>query len=188
LAETTPQSAPEIQIQANNTAGSVVSAEAASSDGSTEAKAQREIEAQAAAIEEPAIPALQPAIAVTAAKEAASPEIAPAERDVTPAAPQAEADDAAKAQKQAEPVPMAAAVAEAIRPSGRAANDPRDNPKPQMQLEIVTERPVPMEGLPPAEPVIPQRGPQPRATNDPRLARSVAVASSNGESQAQLFD
>jgi ribonuclease E len=188
LAETTPQSAPEIQIQANNTAGSAASAEAASSDGSTEAKAQREIEAQAAAIEEPAIPVLQPAIAVTAAKEAASPEIAPAEQDVTPAAPQAEADGAAKAQKQAEPVPMAAAVAEAIRPSGRAANDPRDNPKPQMQPEIVTERPVPMEGLPPAEPVIPQRGPQPRATNDPRLARSVAVASSSGESQAQLFD
>ncbi len=68
------------------------------------------------------------------------------------------------------------------RPAGRAANDPRDNPKPQTALEIVTERPVPMEGLPPAQPVIPQRGPQPRATNDPRVARSLAVGSSNGES------
>ncbi len=68
------------------------------------------------------------------------------------------------------------------RPAGRAANDPRDNPKPQTELEILTERPVPMEGLPPAQPVIPQRGPQPRATNDPRVARNVAVGSSGSES------
>ncbi len=190
-----PQSAPETQANsATATAKSAVAAEpspteaASSGAAAAEAKAQRKGEEQPAAAVEPAIPVLEPAIAVTAAKEAVSPEIAPVEQDVTPAAPQAEADVAAKAQKQAEPVPMPAKVAEAIRPSGRAANDPRDNPKPQMQLEIVTERPVPMEGLPPAEPVIPQRGPQPRATNDPRLARSVAVASSNGESQAQLFD
>jgi ribonuclease E len=69
-----------------------------------------------------------------------------------------------------------------VRPAGRAANDPRDNPKPQTELEILTERPVPMEGLPPAQPVIPQRGPQPRATNDPRVARNVAVGSSGSES------
>lgn len=198
-AETKPQSAPE--TQAKKVTQSAVSAEpspagvASSGAASTEADSQGDVEPEPAPVVEPTIPVLETATpvatAVKAEKEAISPEIASVEQDLTPAAPQAEANATATAQKQPEPAPMAAPVAKApevIRPSGRAANDPRDNPKPQVQIDIVTERPVPMEGLPPAEPVIPQRGPQPRATNDPRLARSVAVASSNGESQAPLFD
>jgi ribonuclease E len=85
-------------------------------------------------------------------------------------------DPAPVAAKASTPPPVAPkAPTAAPRPIGRGANDPRDSPKLQGELEIITVKPAPMKGLPPARAVIPQRGPQPRATNDPRLVRPAST-------------
>jgi ribonuclease E len=119
--------------------------------------------------------------------EAAEPAVTPGEAtESTPIAATVSPKPAPKVAPVAKVTEPAAKAAPAIviRPTGRAANDPRDNPNLALSVEIVTEHPVPMQGLPPAQPVIPQRGPQPRAINDPRLARSGASSAAGGEPQA----
>lgn len=64
-----------------------------------------------------------------------------------------------------EPIRIATAF---VRPTGRAANDPRLAPRPIQAVEIVTEVLQPGANLPPLRPVVPTRGPAPRAKNDPR--------------------
>jgi ribonuclease E len=153
-------------------------------------------EAVAAPVTEPADAPVEPAPAIEATSEtatsvespaASSPE-APATEVAQPVAaapaPQAPAPKAPVKAKISKPAAAEAPAASAVvRPSGRAGNDPRDKPKAQVEVEIITEKPAPMEDLPPAQAVIPQRGPQPRATNDPRLARKASTSESKPEAE-----
>jgi ribonuclease E len=85
--------------------------------------------------------------------------------------PNKQADSAPVVQTTKKDEPSAIAKpTPAAKPGGRANNDPRSNPKPQADAVIVTERPAPMDNLPPAQPVVPQRTARARVKNDPREA------------------
>jgi ribonuclease E len=105
--------------------------------------------------------------AATAQALAAEPEPSPA--------PQAAVPPQATVPVSAPPVRPAPAV-QPPRPTGRAANDPRINPRPVAEVEIVTESLViDPSSFPPVELPQPTRPQPPRAANDPRLARVAAV-------------
>lgn len=156
-----------------------------------EPQAQAETSEKTAAAVTAAPVATQQAVIATEAERPPEPAIAEtgqgkADAEVASTQTQRDArtpDPAPAPAKVSTPAP--AVTATAARPLGRGANDPRDKPKPQGELEIITEKPAPMEGLPPAQAVIPQRGPQPRATNDPRLTKA---ASSTGTQQPQATE
>jgi ribonuclease E len=155
-----------------------------------EPQAQAEASEKAAAAITALPAAAQQAVIATEAERPPEPAIAEIEwdkADAEVASTQMERavgtpDPAPASAKVSAPAPIVTATAS--RPVGRGANDPRDKPKPRVELEIITENPVPMEDLPPAQVVIPQRGPQPRAGNDPRQTQ----AAPTGTQQPQVTE
>ncbi len=168
--------------------------------GAVTAAQQPPVEASAGTTEQPKPEATTQAvektqeIAAGAIKAADKPEAAVASVEQATKSEAATATESAPASAAKAAKPLASMlddapkdVAPIAKPKGRGANDPRNNPKPAADLEISTEKPVPMEGLAPAQTVVPQRSSQQRAKNDPRQAKPAAPASDE-EAQVQTTD
>ncbi len=141
------------------------------------------------------ISALEPSVAADVAAEEpitapATPEAPTPSQIATPrAAVMPEAVFASEATAaESEPVPVKAPAKSAARPTsvtravvvhpvGRAANDPRINPRRVTEVEIITESLlIDPSQFPPVELPRPTREAPPRAANDPRLARKPVQA------------
>jgi len=100
----------------------------------------------------------------------------------TQAAPEPPRAAAAPAKPAKAAVVAAAAPVKRERVVGRVSNDPRINPRPVKELDIVTESLViDPSSFPPVELPVSTRPRPPRAANDPRIGRTApAVASGEG--------
>ena len=102
---------------------------------------------------------------------------------------QAEAPQATRSPAVPKPAVVAAVAApvpvKRERVVGRVSNDPRINPRPVVELEIVTESIViDPASFPPVELPISTRPRPPRAANDPRIGRSPAGPESEGVAES----
>ncbi len=115
------------------------------------------------------------AIAGRPAAENAGPEATAEDEAEAPEAEEpAQADAGVAAARELSPTPTAS-PAPTTRFVGRAANDPRDNPRQSADIEIATERLViDPSTFPPVEPPQSTRPAPPRAANDPRNRRGPA--------------
>ncbi|WP_193164372.1 ribonuclease E [Microbulbifer hainanensis] len=190
-----PTPTEEAPIEASTVA--VTEAQAAAAEEAVEVPAEKAEAPAEAVAEKPSVQAEQAKAEEAPVPEAPATEAeAEAEVEVTAEAPAEEAPAEKPAEAAAEVTPTAAQVttekpAAAATPRGRASNDPRENPQPLRDLEIVTERRDIglLHPLDTAQPAAIEHNPRPlpRPANDPRVARQAPQANdsvSDGSAEA----
>ena len=179
----------EAPIEASTVA--VTEAQAAAAEEAAEETAEKAQVPVEAAAEKPSAEAAKVEV-----EEAPVQEVPAAEAEVTAEAPAEEAPVEQPVEVAAEVAPVTAQVAAEkpaapAAPRGRASNDPRENPQPLRDLEIVTEhREIGLlRPLDTAQPAAIEHNPRPlsRPANDPRVARQAPQANdsdSDGSAEA----